>query len=875
MDVGDGDIRITPNGAAGETNLNPKGYWITGTTSTNNVIVERGVKTEITLDNVNITASTKVNCIDVSHADVTITLRGENLLNNESGSSDTSPGNSGNGLNKDGMDGSLTIQCESSDQKGHKCDERCGSLKAHGNPNQYHAGAIGSSWKNHWTAGENGFCNFTIKGGNIEASGGGHTAGIGSACDSDRYGAYTKNITISGGNVTATGTEYGAGIGSGFGNKVDGITITGGVVKAYGGQYAPGIGAAGYDRSYAGPSEETRNVSISGGDTLVIAVGHEGTGMPGIGSGAGNSKVFDVTASPEFGYQGYIQDGVSETEYSFTEGTPFKEKTDIRVGQFFTMVYFGPFRDVNEIENTSNEQIGANHIISKSGGEAFTKEQLKGLAKVTGKQESGLDFPEAELTFADEAQIEAINEAKKAGKTGEFPLTFQTPNKTKTTITVYLKADGTDAGQMDPGQMDATIGADDFTLETGGSELTEDDARNLAGVKGKDADGTTYDIGSFTPDADQLKALNESKKAGKAGEFPLTFTSPDGKKAVVTVTLFGDYDKVTVNPNSGETIKANHVISRTGGKEFTEDQLKKLTMVRGLDSSSQEIPLDQITLPDTAQLKAINEAKKAGKTGEYPLTLMGPGGTQTTVTVYLTEEGTDGAEWTEGKVSLGADSASHLTGGKGFTKEELIGLCRAKGKNKYGDNLLPSVDERMLNVLNEAKEKGKTGTFPMVFSLADGTKAEVTVTLTGDHTVSFDPDGGDFQPKDQTVVGGRTAVEPKEPKKEGYVFEGWYYTDENGKEIRWDFDTPVNEDLKLKARWKKAEKEAAEDTPDVEKTGKGTESSDDQWKYQEVDKASGSGTAKTGDVDKIPWIFGCLFGAAGLILIGVKKKIRD
>ena len=74
------------------------------------------------------------------------------------------------------------------------------------------------------------------------------------------------------------------------------------------------------------------------------------------------------------------------------EGTPFHEKTDIRVGRFYTKVYFGPFRDVNGIEDDTKEQIGANHVISKTGGEAFTKEQLKGLTKVTGNRKMGQTF---------------------------------------------------------------------------------------------------------------------------------------------------------------------------------------------------------------------------------------------------------------------------------------------------------------------------------------------------------------------------------------------------------------------------------------------------------------------------------------------------
>ena len=82
LDVSKGDIRITKDGAVGggleedETRLNSKGYWIIGTTTEHSVKVEKDVKTEITLDNVNITCS-QYDCINVSHAYVTITLIGD------------------------------------------------------------------------------------------------------------------------------------------------------------------------------------------------------------------------------------------------------------------------------------------------------------------------------------------------------------------------------------------------------------------------------------------------------------------------------------------------------------------------------------------------------------------------------------------------------------------------------------------------------------------------------------------------------------------------------------------------------------------------------------------------------------------------------
>ena len=167
LDVGQGDIRITEHGAEGgglpenETALNPKGYWITGTTTQYNVIVEKDVTVDLTLDNVDISCDTKkMDCINVSHANVTITLRGKNQLLCNSGGNGN--GLEGCALAKDGMDGSLTIQCESADKKGHKCNLSCGSLTAKGDPGITHAGSIGSTVRNTYGSGttkeEMGFC---------------------------------------------------------------------------------------------------------------------------------------------------------------------------------------------------------------------------------------------------------------------------------------------------------------------------------------------------------------------------------------------------------------------------------------------------------------------------------------------------------------------------------------------------------------------------------------------------------------------------------------------------------------------------------------------------------------------------------------------
>ncbi|MBS7008455.1 MAG: InlB B-repeat-containing protein [Anaerostipes sp.] len=864
-----------------ETEFNAKGYEITGTTTKYNVVAEKDVTADITLNNVNITCNTtKKDCINVSHANVTMTLVGTNQLICNSGTSADATGGPdyGAALAKDGMDGQLTIQCVNAEKKGHKCDDSCGSLLAKGNPDLFHAGAIGNAMRNINTPSECGFANFTVKGGNIEALAGKHSPGIGSICISEHQGGgYTKNIRITGGNIRAVGTQYGSGIGSGYGNKVDGIYISGGTVNAVGGNGAPGIGASncGNPGVFPNQSMTTSNIEISGGDTVVIAVGDSGSKMPGIGSGAGNSKVSNVYASPDFGYQGYVQDGTTLSDYTFMKGTPFASSTAITIGKFCTKVYFGPYRDVNGIDSDTKEQIGANHAVSKTGGKGFSQDELKKLTKVTGKKEDGTSFEDNELVFKDPGQIDTLNKAKKDGEIGEYPLTYTTPNGTEVTVTVYLRGCGTDAAEFDPEHPTPTIGANDFEKETGGSPFTEEELKNYGAVKGKDKDGNTVSLDGFSLDPEQLKQINEAKTAGKPGIFDLTYTAENGSKVTVKVSLMS-YDEVAENEDNDEIIKAMHIISKTGGEAFTEKQLKELSVVKAFDETGAEIPREDLIISDPEQVRRINEAKTAGEVGDFLLSFQTPNKTEVTVKVFLREEGSDGAkaETENPKGLIAANNGTHKTRGEALSETELINLCKAAGKDASRNNAQVKADEKQMSAINKAKISGKTGTFDLTFSLADGTSVTVKFVLTGDHTVSFDPNGGDYTPETQILAGGKKAVEPKEPKRDGYTFEGWYYKDENGKDVRWDFKTPVHKNLKLIAKWKKIPAEGQDSGKNNEKNTSGSgekkENSDGNWNYHEVTKnGSENGPApKTGDTSGVSGLLAIagVSGIGGMVL---------
>jgi uncharacterized repeat protein (TIGR02543 family) len=72
------------------------------------------------------------------------------------------------------------------------------------------------------------------------------------------------------------------------------------------------------------------------------------------------------------------------------------------------------------------------------------------------------------------------------------------------------------------------------------------------------------------------------------------------------------------------------------------------------------------------------------------------------------------------------------------------------------------------------------------------------------YTVTFDPQNGTTIPN-QTVDYNEKATKPTEPTKDGYEFIAWYYTDENGKVVAYDFDDPVTKNIDLVAEWKKVD----------------------------------------------------------------------
>ncbi|MDR1832434.1 MAG: hypothetical protein LBQ97_06875 [Fusobacteriaceae bacterium] len=298
-------------------------YIITGNTSENRIVVQSGVKATINLDSVKVDMSGKENlsALDVSGADVTLVLSGENELLS-----------SGTAAGLRAPDGStLTITSISGD------GSEDGSLLA-ANAGATHGSGAGIGGSGGTTGNGESGGNITINGGTITAKGyyDGETdftnpgAGIGGGGwngdpDSDSSGGSGGTITINGGKVTAvggssqtSGSEGAAGIGGGSGelytdhNDPDvNAGGSGGVITINGGTIVTGsqINGAGIGGGYRGDSGE---IVINGGH-ITAQGGAKGTG---IGAGMrGDNNEITINGGVVIAYGGELTTTVAAGDY--------------------------------------------------------------------------------------------------------------------------------------------------------------------------------------------------------------------------------------------------------------------------------------------------------------------------------------------------------------------------------------------------------------------------------------------------------------------------------------------------------------------------------------------------------------------------------
>lgn len=212
----------------------------------------------------------------------------------------------GCGIAKDGT-GTLTISCEKAKNSfSHKCDESCGTLIAKAN---MYGSAIGSTsgqcngktaqmitilGGNITAASKHGAAigggiytgaeNITVSGGNINATGGGSSAAIGSGekNSSSSEAVTAENIKISGGNINAVGGFGAAAIGGGKESSASNITIANANVKAVTDDYSAAIGG--------GRNANGKNIRIE--NSILYAASKSGAAIIGGGANGTGDKIY-------------------------------------------------------------------------------------------------------------------------------------------------------------------------------------------------------------------------------------------------------------------------------------------------------------------------------------------------------------------------------------------------------------------------------------------------------------------------------------------------------------------------------------------------------------------------------------------------------
>ena len=141
-----------------------------------------------------------------------------------------------------------------------------------------------------------------------------------------------------------------------------------------------------------------------------------------------------------------------------------------------------------------------------------------------------------------------------------------------------------------------------------------------------------------------------------------------------------------------------------------------------------------------------------------------------------------------------------LSGGEEWNAQRLVGSFKLKVIATSGVSKITNQDYLVST---------KDGTDEYKASCQD-----VTIIISTDCTVTFEPNGGTAVPS-QTVRYGETVERPDNPTREGYHLVGWY--SDIDLQNPWDFDTDtVQGNVTLYARWEKG------DAPETDADGTGS-----------------------------------------------------
>lgn len=348
-------------------------YTLTGANNNVRVVVNDGVKANLTLNNASINTSDESGIRLEGNANVTLNLTGTNKVITSKVGSAGIRAVKGTTLTIQG-DGNLDSESINENDVvggipnggagiGGSSDEDAGNIIINGgtviSKGEGYAAGIGGGF-----SGTGG--NITITGGNIDAESKNAGAGIGGG-----DGKSAETITITGGSIIAKGGEDGAGIGGGFGGNEGNTNITGGIINAEGGMGAAGIGG--------GNSENGEgSTNINGEGVIIKAQGGSGAsniGRGGAPSGGSSSKVTRA--------RGIIFEGLDGNTYgNVTLGGALNcdgKTLTVQGGSTLTVLNGGEITNCGELTNCGRIE---NHgVVGKVSGTGITHHYVTSISK--------------------------------------------------------------------------------------------------------------------------------------------------------------------------------------------------------------------------------------------------------------------------------------------------------------------------------------------------------------------------------------------------------------------------------------------------------------------------------------------------------------
>ena len=140
-----------------------------------------------------------------------------------------------------------------------------------------------------------------------------------------------------------------------------------------------------------------------------------------------------------------------------------------------------------------------------------------------------------------------------------------------------------------------------------------------------------------------------------------------------------------------------------------------------------------------------------------------------------------------------------------FTNDELTGLVEkdyvyftitpSSGYELKGEPVVKDASDNNVECVEE------DGVWMFEMPASDVTVSVSCVLTVKTYKVTFNANGHGTAPTAQNVEENKKATEPTEPSATGYTFDGWYTDQACSDDKKFDFNTPITEDITLYAKW--------------------------------------------------------------------------